>query len=485
MVGTIERLGRGRYAGLNPTMVFHSYQFVLFMASVWAFYWCVPQRARRYVLLVASYLFYGAWSGRYALLILASTTIDYGAALGIRQALNQRRRRLLLATSLLANLGILGTFKYYGFFASSLETLLPISLPFLDLLLPVGISFYTFQSMSYTVDVYRGRLEPTRSFVDFALYVSFFPQLVAGPIVRAGTFLPQLDAERRLTQNRVRFGLKLFVIGLFKKLVIADNLALWVDRVHLEPLAYPTLDLWATAYAFAFQIYFDFSAYSEMAIGLAALLGFTLPVNFRQPYCARNIADFWHRWHITLSTWLRDYLYIPLGGSRVGRLATARNLMITMVLGGLWHGAAWTMLAWGALHGAYLVLHRWVRWTTERWPSWGRAVGHPWATPILVLLTFHCWTLSMVLFRSASIDVAWVLWRRMFGLAGGGAAQGGGVLLACGVLYAAHVVQERLDLVEAFDRWPLVARTAFLVVAAWGMVLFAAAESKPFLYFQF
>ena len=466
-------------------MLFHSHTFLAFFLAVVLLHALTPRAQRRYVLLVASYAFYGSWNPKYALLILASTAIDFLAARGIAGAESRRRRKLCLSLSMATNLGLLGLFKYYNFFSHSLTEILSHSLPLHELLLPVGISFYTFQSMSYTIDVYRGRCELSRDFVDFALFVSFFPQLVAGPIVRAVDFLPQIAAGARRTSEQIRAGLKLFLLGLFKKIVIADNLAMLVDRVHQDPAAFSSGDLWVGAYAFAFQIYFDFSGYSDMAIGLAKLLGFELPENFRRPYCAANASDFWRRWHISLSTWLRDYLYISLGGNRQGKARTLRNLMLTMVLGGLWHGANWTFIAWGLLHGAFLMVHRLFRGLAASRPRLDKLAAARWMTPVWVLLTFHGWVISMVLFRAASIDVAGGILRRMFSPGGDVAFTAGGTLLLCAALYVVQVADERLDLFGRFDGWPLPLRAMILALAVWAMVLLTPAGVEPFLYFQF
>ena len=466
-------------------MLFHSYDFLAFFLAVLLAHALVPKPGRRYVLLAASYVFYGSWNPKYALLILISTVIDYFAARGIAGAVSARGRKLFLILSVATNLGLLGLFKYYNFFSHSLTQILSLSLPLHELLLPVGISFYTFQSMSYTIDVYRHRCPLSRDFVDFALFVSFFPQLVAGPIVRAVDFLPQIAAATRRTSRHVRAGLKLFLLGLFKKIVLADNLALLVDRVHQDPAAFSSSDLWICAYAFAFQIYFDFSGYSDMALGLAKLLGFELPENFRRPYCAANIVDFWRRWHISLSTWLRDYLYISLGGNRHGKARTLRNLMITMALGGLWHGAAYTFIAWGLLHGAFLVAHRWFGALAARRAGLERLAATRWMTPVWVLLTFHGWVISMVLFRAHSIEAAGGMLARMFQPGGDWTITAGGTLLLCALLYAAQVGDELHDLYHRFDQWPQPVRATLLALAAWAMILFTPAESEPFIYFQF
>ena len=343
-------------------MLFTELQFWIFLAGVIALYAILPHRAQNRMLLVASYIFYGAWDWRFLGLILFSTCVDYVLALRMSQEDSNRRRRRLMSISVIVNLGMLGIFKYLGFFADTLHALL-VKFGFhpspwaLSIILPVGISFYTFQTLSYTIDVYRRRLQPTADFFDFALFVSFFPQLVAGPIERASNLLPEISFPRRVTANAIERGAVLCVTGLIKKIVIADAIAPSVDAIYNS--ASPSgADILIATWLFAIQIYCDFSGYTDIARGVAKMLGFNLMLNFRQPYFSTNPQEFWHRWHISLSSWLRDYLYISLGGNRKGRWNTYRNLMTTMVLGGLWHGAAWHFVAWGAYQGLLLTLHR-------------------------------------------------------------------------------------------------------------------------------
>ncbi len=466
-------------------MLFHSYTFLVFFLAVLLAHALTPKAQRRYVLLVASYIFYGSWNPKYALLILVSTTIDFAAARGIADAASPRQRKLFLSLSVATNIGLLGLFKYYNFFSRSVAEYLSLSLPLHELLLPVGISFFTFQSMSYTIDVYRGRCPLARDFVDFALFVSFFPQLVAGPIVRAVDFLPQIAASARRTSEQVRAGLKRFLLGLFKKIVLADNLALLVDRIHQDPAAFSSGDLWVGAYAFTFQIYFDFSGYSDMAIGLGKLLGFELPINFRRPYCAINIAEFWRRWHISLSTWLRDYLYVSLGGNQRGETRGLLNLIITMALGGLWHGADWTFVTVGLMLGSYLLIHRLFQLLAAS-RSWvEKLAGSRWMAPVWVLLTFHGNVIAMSVFRAASIEVAAGMLGRMFSPGGDFTVTAGATLLLCAVLYAAQIADELFDLYARFDDWPLLLRAAILALVIWTIILFTSDEVEPFVYFQF
>ena len=351
-------------------MAFNSFQFAVFLPTVLGLYWALRQnvRAQNALLLAASYLFYGYWDWRFLSLLLVSTVVDYVVALKIQErrispggvAEGGARRWLIL--SLATNLGILGFFKYFNFFSESFAALLdgvgiqadPL---YLAIVLPVGISFYTFQTLSYTVDVYRGEMEATRSLLSFALYVAFFPQLVAGPIERARILLPQILSVRRFDGAQFTDGLHLIFWGLFKKVYVADNLAPFVNDIFAasNPSGFEVV---LASYAFAFQIYCDFSGYSNVARGCAKCLGMELMVNFRYPYVAVNPSEFWRRWHISLSTWLRDYLYISLGGNRLGSWLTYRNLAVTMLLGGLWHGATWLFVLWGAYQGLLLVVHR-------------------------------------------------------------------------------------------------------------------------------
>lgn len=396
-------------------MVFNSLVFLAFFLVVYGLYRALPFRGQNILLLVSSYFFYGWWDWRFLSLIFISTAVDYWAGLAIHQAeSNHRKRRIALWVSLAVNLGFLGFFKYFNFFADNLLVLLHTvgvdSVPrHLDIILPVGISFYTFQTMSYTLDIYRGQLKPTRSFLDFAAFVSFFPQLVAGPIERASRLLPQIENPRIITGADLEKGGWLIFWGLFKKCVIADNLAVLVDGVFGSEMT-GGMTTWLALYAFAFQIYCDFSGYSDIARGLAKLMGIDLMVNFNNPYFALNPKDFWQRWHISLSSWLRDYLYIPLGGNRKGVRRTYVHLALTMLLGGLWHGAAWTFVVWGAIHGVLLVgYHGWMaRFSSKETVDSGRWI---WLRRVWM---FHLVCLTWLFFRSASLTQAGQMLRGMF-----------------------------------------------------------------------
>lgn len=341
-------------------MLFNSLEFLLFFPIVMGLYLVCPDRYRWALLLAASYYFYAAWKAEYVLLIVAATLIAYGAALQMTRTERQSVRLALLLVSVISNLAILLAFKYFNFFSDSLRTILAqlnifYDSPLIEVLLPVGISFYTFQIIGYSVDVYRRQLEPERHLGYFALFVAFFPQLVAGPIERAAHMLPQFRRRFELDAARLTGGLQLVLWGLFKKVVIADRLGLYVDAVYNQPTTYTGWPIWVATFFFAFQIYCDFSGYTDIAIGLARMMGFDLMQNFKQPYFATSPVDFWRRWHISLSTWFRDYLYIPLGGNRVTVSRWYANLLIVFLVSGLWHGARWTFVIWGGLHGLYVI----------------------------------------------------------------------------------------------------------------------------------
>ena len=466
-------------------MLFNSTLFLKFFTGFLLLYWLARKNLvlRNWLIVGASYLFYGAWDWRFLGLLVVSSLVDYFVALGLDRKTNDRRRRWLLIASMVVNLGILGFFKYYGFFVESMRELLgqigvAFDLGTLDVVLPVGISFYTFQTMSYTIDVYRRKIRATRRLPDFLAYVSFFPQLVAGPIERAAHLLPQFAETRTITAGMVREGIWLCVWGLFKKVVIADNLAPLVEMAFASPDPSGPLVLLGTA-AFALQIYGDFSGYTDIARGTARILGFDLMLNFNLPYLAANVREFWGRWHISLSTWLRDYLYIPLGGNRHGTVATCANLMITMVLGGLWHGAAWTFVLWGAWHGVGLAAHRLWRLRRpepgDRWTVWG------WVVTMGFVL--YGW----LLFRAASFEHVVVLTQ---GLVEWTAPAWLGSYVANLVFFGMPLV-----LVQAWQ-WrtkdllaPLRLRNGALgaleAVLLLGIIMYWEKEQVPFIYFQF
>ncbi len=346
----------------DKAMLFTQIEFIIFFAVViFILYVLKNDKAKKIVLLASSYYFYAYWDYRFLSLIVFSTTVDYVLGKKMKVVEKQKVRNFLLILSLIANLGLLGFFKYYNFFIESFKVVLePIGfhLHTLEIILPVGISFYTFQTLSYTIDVYRKKIEPCEEFLDFAVYVGFFPQLVAGPIVRASYFLPQLKKTIGLNLENFSKGFRLFTIGLFKKVFIADNLAMFVDPVFANASAFDWATILLAVIAYSIQIYCDFAGYSDMAIGTGKIMGFDLNINFDWPYLATSIIDFWRRWHISLSSWIRDYIYVSLGGNRRGLARTYANLIIAMLLCGLWHGANWTFVIWGAFHGAGLIVNR-------------------------------------------------------------------------------------------------------------------------------
>jgi alginate O-acetyltransferase complex protein AlgI len=393
-------------------MLFDTPVYIVFLILVVAAYWCLEFRNQNRFLLAASYLFYGWWDWRFLCLMIASTVIDYFIAIKISNTQDSRVKRTLLVLSLAINFSILGFFKYFNFFAGSLAHVLstvgiPASLPFLKIILPPGISFYTFQEVAYIVDVYKGKLSVSRSFLDYALFISLFPHLIAGPIQRPSHLLPQVQRPRRWDSEQAFGGLLLILEGMFRKVVIADNCALLANAAFGGAFGKPSLPVVLLGtYAFAWQIYGDFSGYSDIARGSAQLLGFHFMVNFRQPYLAESIQDFWRRWHISLSTWLRDYLYIPLGGNRHGEAKTYRNLMLTMLLGGLWHGANWTFVVWGGLHGGGLAAER--KLGVEKAAS-ASSFGK-WVRRIFI---FHVVCLGWIFFRAQSLSAAWAMLKGM------------------------------------------------------------------------
>lgn len=344
-------------------MLFNSFIFFIFLGLVLPIYYFLPKKFRNPLLLVASYIFYGYWDYRFVSLLLLSTVVDYFIGQKLYATTNIKKRKMFLIFSMLVNLGILAFFKYFGFFIESLTPIAGIfggNLDYLhiNIILPVGISFYTFQTMSYTIDIYRKKIKPTNNFIDFAVFVSFFPQLVAGPIERAKNLLPQIHKTPLPNKQQIEKGVVLIVTGLFKKVMIGDTTGRFVDHIFAKPDIYSSPELLVALLLFSVQIYADFSGYSSIARGTAKLLGIELMKNFEQPYLSRNITEFWRRWHISLSSWLKDYLYISLGGNRKGKNRTYVNLMITMLLGGLWHGASWNFVIWGGLHGIYLAVHK-------------------------------------------------------------------------------------------------------------------------------
>jgi|CXWL01.1.fsa_nt_gi alginate O-acetyltransferase complex protein AlgI len=469
-------------------MLFNSWHFLAFVLVVLALDAALYRqtRARRMLLLAASYYFYAQWNWQYLGLIAFTTILDFNVGQRLRDSGRPGR---WLALSLTLNLGILATFKYADFLIRSANAGFVLVEPSwhwstLDLLLPIGISFYTFQSISYTVDLYRGQLTPRRNLLDYALFLSFFPHLVAGPIVRASEFFHELDLERRCSAREGQLAIALIVLGLLKKMVGADSLAEFVDPVFAAPQLATPLQAWLAMYAYAFQIYFDFSGYTDVAIGLAALFGIRFPQNFNYPYLATSVQEFWRRWHMTLSRWLRDYLYISLGGSRGSAARTLLNLFITMLLGGLWHGASWNFVLWGALHGAYLALER---VAMQVFPAFYASQNRI-VLLLRWLLVVHLVCFAWLLFRSTDLTLCAAYLMRMAELFTLGAladsdthAMGG--LLA--VLMFLHWRIGRTQLHEGLaDAGPL--RYATVIGSALlAIILLSPSSVVPFIYFRF
>jgi D-alanyl-lipoteichoic acid acyltransferase DltB (MBOAT superfamily) len=474
-------------------MLFNSWTFAWFFALVLPLYYALDWRRQNIMLLVASYVFYGWWDWRFLFLLMLSTVVDFFVAKWMNATSDAVFRKQLMLTSVGLNLAYLGFFKYFNFFSDSLEHALAFfgigHLDFftIEVLLPVGISFYTFQSISYIVDVYRNSREHTDDFVAFALYLSYFPHLVAGPIQRSTQLLPQLLAPRTVGPQQFNSGVVLMLIGFFKKIAIADAVAPTVDRVFSQPdfLRSSPAHLEAL-YLFALQIYCDFSGYTDIARGVSRLMGIELRLNFRQPYLSANITEFWRRWHISLSEWLRDYVYVTLGGNRHGRWRTYRNLMITMLLGGLWHGAGWNFIVWGGLHGLYLSIHR--AWSGSRRIDldsrpdsilgWLRYLAS-------VFLTFHLVCLTWIFFRARTLTDAGIYLHRLFQPT---TDRMHVVLLSVSILCTLLLDVPswyRNDEVPISPRWPAIIRGvaygSMLGICAW----VGADEAAAFIYFQF
>ncbi len=471
-------------------MVFNSLTFALFFAIVLALHSLpLSWRARKIQLLIASYIFYAAWNPPFIILLWISTVVDWWAANRIATAATPWSRRSWMLVSVSANLGMLGWFKYGEFFLHNTQLLLAgmgidYQPPTYDIVLPVGISFYTFATMSYTLDVYLKRAQPTASLLDFSLFVGFFPHLVAGPIMRPTELIPQFEIPRRANADQLRFGLFLITLGLFQKVVLADGfLAGPAESIFDANGPVGATDAWMATFAFSGQIFCDFAGYSTTAIGVALCLGFAMPDNFRFPYAAIGFSDFWRRWHITLSSWLRDYLYIPLGGNRHGEARAYLALMLTMLLGGLWHGANWTFVVWGGLHGLYLCVERVLRRRFAGYVPGGAAlIG-------IALITWMLVNLTWVFFRAPSFERAWTMLRGMFGMSVDAAPQLAGIhLLTVAVIVGGIVLSHWLMRVRTLES-TLSRIHPGLIAVAWGLMAFAVlieqGTGNAFIYFQF
>lgn len=473
-------------------MLFNSLTFIVFFALVLALHNApLNWTTKKFNLLIASYLFYAAWNPPFVLLLWISTLVDWHVAKRLYVEQRQGRRRLLLLISIVVNLGLLGFFKYGNFLLENFVALaafagITYQPAEWDIVLPVGISFYTFQTMAYSLDVYLRRAAPAKSFLDFALFVTFFPQLVAGPIVRPTHLIPQFAEPKRASRGQLFWGLGLMTIGLFQKIVVADGLlAPTADEVFGAGEMLNPLDAWLGTLAFSGQIFSDFAGYSTTAIGIALTLGFSLPDNFRFPYAAIGFSDFWRRWHISLSSWLRDYLYIPLGGNRKGNARTYANLMTTMLLGGLWHGAAWTFVVWGGLHGLYLAAERWLRARFGGYELWNKLP----ARIFLALLTYFLVNITWVFFRAQDFDTAWRMIESMLFFVTDGekvlrTAYIFETLATIGVMLIVHWLMRNRRLEDVVARLPV-----WLVGVVWGVMLFliiiTQGGSNAFIYFQF
>ena len=470
-------------------MLFNSLTFLVFFVIVFTFHRLIPSwGGKKLLLLVASYVFYAAWNPPYVLILLFSTTMDWWLARMIWKSHNPAARRVLLIASLVVNLCLLGFFKYGNFLLQNAQRLLALlgvhyAPPDLDIVLPIGISFYTFASLSYTIDVYRREIEGDAGYLDYALFVSFFPHLVAGPIVRARQLLPQIKVPRSMSRDQLGWGLCLLIFGLFTKTVLADSLfAPVADAVYGKAPLAGAADAWAAVFGFSGQIYCDFAGYSLCAIGLALCFGFEFPDNFHYPYAARGFSDFWRRWHITLSTWLRDYLYIPLGGNRRGNIRTYINLMLTMLIGGLWHGASWMFVLWGGLHGAYLAIERRMR---EGARATALRAG---ADRLYTALTFLVVSLTWIPFRAHDPQTAAHIGSGLLRAA----AQ---PLLSMHQLLAAYLgilalfgwqcLNRDISLEQRFARFHPALQTMILGGCLVAMFLCSGGDEHAFIYFQF
>jgi alginate O-acetyltransferase complex protein AlgI len=445
-------------------MLFNSLGFIVFMIVVLILYYtpALNWKSKKAMLLLCSYIFYGLWNPPLVILLWISTMVDWTAGNKLAVEENTKKRKMWLMLSMVVNLGFLGFFKYGNFLLENFTLLLnSIGMDFkampMDIILPMGISFYTFQTMSYTIDMYNKKIQPARTFLDFALYVTFFPQLVAGPIVRAKDLVTQFYEEKKASLDQFSWGLFLLTLGLFQKVVLADTLlSMTSDTVFDSGKVLHFWDAWAGTLAFSGQIFFDFAGYSTSAIGIAMMLGFILPHNFLYPYASIGFSDFWRRWHISLSTWLRDYLYIPLGGNRFGITRMYAALMITMLLGGLWHGAAWTFVLWGFLHGIYLIIERLIR------PVF-RINVDAWYAVVFAFLTFTAVNFTWVFFRAREFTTA----KNM-------------------IMSMLYLNKDGVKLLEYFDLWKVLILSALLFVTHWYMrnytVKIVASRSNPILF---
>lgn len=475
-------------------MLFNSLTFFLFLPAVFVLYWFVfnkSLKSRNMLLLIASYVFYGWWDYRFLSLIFASTLVDYLVALMLEKQKGKHSRKMLLAISLFFNLGLLGLFKYYNFFVDSWVDAwagagIHMDFPTLNIILPVGISFYTFQTLSYTIDVYRKQLKPTSNFVQFATFVAFFPQLVAGPIERASHLLPQFKVLHKFDYELAKSGISLIVWGLFKKMVVADNCAYFVNQIFDSPMGHSAAELWAGAVLFGFQIYGDFSGYSDIAIGVARFFGFSLMTNFKFPYFSRDIAEFWRRWHISLSTWFRDYVYIPLGGSRGNKMQQVRNTFIVFLVSGFWHGANWTFLIWGGIHACLFLPLLLLNRNRHHLTVHNLNVRHFFN----IIFTFLLVTLAWIFFRADTLSIAIHYIKEMF-IGGGGTLNlflnSSKVVLFTGIVSISILVMLIFEFLAFKQDKIEVQLSSVSTIIIMIMIVFMGVFKNPadFIYFQF
>ena len=470
-------------------MLFVELRFFLFFAVVLLVYWSLPGNdGRKWFLLLASYYFYGSWDWRFAIMLLALSCGDYLLGRLIAATEDKRRRWVYVALSLTMNLSVLGYFKYFNFFAASAVTLasaagIHLGWQTLHIILPVGVSFFTFQSLSYTIDVYRREIAPAPNMRDYLVFAAFFPQLVAGPIVRPKYFLPQLAEKRVFDFSQVRHLLFLFLVGFIKKACVADNISPFVDRVFAAPHEYSRLASQIATWLYAVQIYCDFSGYSDMAIAVAGFMGYKLVLNFDAPYLAASIQDFWRRWHISLSSWIRDYIYISLGGRSAKLYLTYRNLMITMLAGGLWHGANWTFVVWGGLHGSALVVNQ--EWS-RRFKASVNKPSVP-RTLLMWFITLNFVCLAWIFFRAPSFEIARaMITRYLFLESGGSASQPLWLIWVLPGLLAIQYAERRYRWKDFFCAKTSQPTFAFSYGACWALALsLLPLAHRPFIYFQF
>ena len=476
-------------------MLFNSTEFFVFFVVVFAAYWAVPSRRVKVILLLlASYYFYMSWNAKLAAVVAGSSLVDYFLGRALEDSAQQWRRKAFLTASIVMNLGLLFYFKYSNFFLQSLGDLLHRlgfggQIPVLKIVLPIGISFYTFEAISYMVDVYAKRTKAEQNPIHFLMFITFFPRMVAGPIIRARVFLPQLEREKRFDVARFDLGLQYVLMGLFKKMAIADRMAWLVDPVYGNPGQYATGAAWMAVIAYSLQVYCDFSGYSDIAMGTAHMLGFKLPVNFDMPYASRNIAEFWRRWHISLSTWLRDYVFISLGGSKGTEFTTAVILMATMTLCGLWHGAKWTFVGFGVVQGLMMITHRWFRKFTKVRPAWKTPLETGWGTAARILFTYWTFIVSLVIFRATDYTKVGAMYRALFVPQHGWTVRDPVGPWSLVLALALVVVSHAAALTGLWEKilaalTPQVRGIAYAVFAV--SIFFMATESnKAFIYFQF